>query len=251
MAYRRPHTEHHERAHRLQTRVARFTGLVLVVLMCGLAFVFADRSIPPQHLPWKPLRLSDPIGVATGPKVSYAAANPDVCRQVLAKGGVTFSNLPDRQEGFCAIRSGLVISSGLPTLKPAPAVMSCQEALAYSLWMRQVVQPAAKELLGGEVTGIDHYGTYVCRRIYGSQNDADRVSQHAYANALDVGVFRLKDGRTVSVEKDWKGAGPEAAFLHRVRDQGCGIFRVVLSPDYNAAHYNHLHLDMGEYTLCR
>src|SRR5687768_7813796 len=161
MAYRRPVTEHHERAHRHQTRVARYSGFVLLALMLGLAFVFADRSIPPQHLPWKPLRLSDPVGVATGSKVAHAALNPDVCRQVLSKGGVGFSNIPDRTEGgFCEIKNGLVVSSGLPPLKPAPAVMSCQQALAYSLWVRQVVQPAAKQLLGAEVASIDQYGTY-------------------------------------------------------------------------------------------
>ena len=252
MAYRRPITEHHERSHRLQTLAARISGLFLLALMLGLAFVFADRSIPPQHLPWKPLRLSDPVGVATGPKVSYAAGNPEVCREVLRKGGVGFSNLPDRTEGgFCAIRNGLVISSGLPPLKPAPAVMSCQQALAYSLWVRQVVQPAAKQLLGAEVASIDQYGTYVCRRIYGSKDEADRVSQHAYANALDVGGFTLTDGRRIVVEKDWRSAGPEGAFLHRVRDEGCGVFKLALSPDYNAAHYNHLHFDMGPYAMCR
>ncbi len=251
MAYRRPTTEHHERAQRHQTLAARISGLFLLALMLGLAFIFADRSIPPQHLPWKPLRLSDPLGIATGPKVTHAAMNPDVCRQVLTKGGVGFANIPDRQEGFCSIKQALVISSGLPRLKPAPAVMSCQQALAYLLWVRQVVQPAAKELLGAEVTSIDQYGTYVCRRIYGSANEADRVSQHAYANALDVGGFTLADGRRISVEKDWGGAGPEAVFLRRVRDGGCKVFHLALSPDYNAAHYTHLHFDMGPYSMCR
>ncbi len=251
MAYRPPTSEHHERAERLQTRAARISGLFLLALMLGLAFIFADRSIPPQHLPWKPLRLSDPLGMATGPKVTHAAMNPDVCRQVLSKGGVGFANIPDRQEGFCSIKDALVVSSGLPTLRPAPAVMSCQQALAYSLWVRQVVQPAAKQLLGAEVASIDQYGTYVCRRIYGSRDEADRVSQHAYANALDVGGFTLSDGRKISVEKDWRSPGPEGQFLHRVRDEGCGVFKLALSPDYNAAHYNHLHFDMGPYAMCR
>ena len=29
-----------------------------------------------------------------------------------------------------------------------------------------------------------------------------------------------------------------------------GRFRTVLGPDYNAAHYNHLHLDMGRGPFC-
>lgn len=251
MAYRRPSSEHHDSAERLQTLAARIAGLFLLFLMLGLAFLFADWTVPPQHLPWKPLKLSDPFGLATKPKVAQAAMDPDLCRGVLTRGGVTFQNIADRKEGFCEIKSALVLTGGVPTPKPAGAVMSCPQALAYALWIRQVVQPAAKELLGAEVASIDQYGSYVCRRIYGSQDDAERVSQHALANALDVGAFRLADGRAVSVEKDWRGAGPEAAFLRRVRDGSCGVFHTVLSPDYNAAHYNHLHLDMGPYSMCR
>jgi hypothetical protein len=249
MAYRRPISDRHERAHRLQTLAARISGLFLLVMMLGLAFVFADRTVPPQHLPWKPLRLGDPVGLATRPKL--ASADAAACRAVLVKGGVSFQPIRDRQEGFCVIRDAMVLTGGLPTPRPAGAVMSCREALAYSLWIRQVVQPAAREVLGAEVTSIDQYGAYVCRRIYGSANDADEVSQHAYANALDVGGFRLADGRRILVETAWRGDPREALFLHRVRDGACGVFNGVLSPDYNAAHRNHLHLDMGPYTMCR
>ena len=39
--------------------------------------------------------------------------------------------------------------------------------------------------------------------------------------------------------------------LRRVRDGACGWFRAVLSPDYNAAHRDHLHLDYGRWSTCR
>ena len=48
--------------------------------------------------------------------------------------------------------------------------------------------------------------------------------------------------------RDWGGEGAEgdeAAFLRRVRDGACGIFGTVLSPDYNEAHRDHLHLDQA------
>ncbi|HST92644.1 MAG TPA: extensin family protein, partial [Brevundimonas sp.] len=57
----------------------------------------------------------------------------------------------------------------------------------------------------------------------------------------------LADGRKVSVLADWDGdgpAGPEGStFLKRIRDGACRAFGTTLSPDYNAAHANHLHLD--------
>ena len=38
---------------------------------------------------------------------------------------------------------------------------------------------------------------------------------------------------------------PEARFLRRARDEACTVFGTVLSPDYNAAHADHLHLDQA------
>jgi hypothetical protein len=48
------------------------------------------------------------------------------------------------------------------------------------------------------------------------------------------------------VVADWRGEGPEARFLREVRDGACGLFATVLSPDYNAAHRDHLHFDQAE-----
>ena len=73
----------------------------------------------------------------------------------------------------------------------------------------------------------------------------DRRSGHAIANAVDVGGFALKDGRRISVLRDWNA--PRSArcsdFLQTIRASACKRFGTVLSPDYNAAHRNHLHLE--------
>ena len=114
---------------------------------------------------------------------------------------------------------------------------------------RQALQPAAREILGSEVAAIDHYGAYACRRVYGQGEG--RVSEHAYANALDVAGFRLRDGRRVTVAADWSDQGEEGRFLRAVRDGACRTFGTVLGPEYNAAHRDHLHLDRGPYRVCR
>ena len=127
--------------------------------------------------------------------------------------------------------------------------MACPLALEYALWERQVVRPAARELLASEVARVEHLGTYACRRIYGRATGSP--SAHARAAALDVAAFLLEDGRRVSVLHDWNGEDARAAFLRRVRDGGCRVFRGTLSPDYNAAHADHLHLDDGRFSVCR
>jgi hypothetical protein len=116
-------------------------------------------------------------------------------------------------------------------------------AAAFELWLRRGVQPAAQELLGARVARIEHLGTYSCRRMYA--RESGRWSEHATGNALDVSGFVLDDGRRVSVAAGWPGKGAEAAFLRRARTTACGAFGTVLSPDYNAAHADHLHLDQA------
>lgn len=91
---------------------------------------------------------------------------------------------------------------------------------------------------------IEHFGSYNCRRIGGGEGGS--WSEHSTADAIDVAGFRLADGRRVTVVRDWKGTGPEATFLHRVRAGACRLFATTLSPDYNAAHHDHLHLDQAE-----
>ncbi|RYG18487.1 MAG: extensin, partial [Caulobacteraceae bacterium] len=115
--------------------------------------------------------------------------------------------------------------------------------------------PASRDILGSEPARVENYGTYSCRRIYGSQDEQERPSEHAKANALDVAGVTLKDGRTVSVLNDWRGEGPAgepgSRFLHAVRDGACRLFSTVLTPDYNAAHANHLHIDGAARGICR
>jgi hypothetical protein len=41
------------------------------------------------------------------------------------------------------------------------------------------------------------------------------------------------------------------AFLHVVREGLCDWFKATLSPDYNADHADHFHIDMGAWPTCR
>ena len=64
------------------------------------------------------------------------------------------------------------------------------------------------------------------------------------------GKAELAGGRTVTVIRNWSSDRAGAAFLRDVRDGACGLFSTVLSPDYNRAHADHLHVDQaarGEY----
>ena len=58
-------------------------------------------------------------------------------------------------------------------------------------------------------------------------------------------ILVLADGRRISVKDGWNGSNQERAFLRTIHASACKRFNTVLSPDYNAAHHDHFHFDMG------
>ena len=241
------------RAIRLKPELIALAGawsVVAELTIAGLLLMGAIiRWAPPEDLPWTPLRLDQPVGLATGFKFAMAAADPARCRAVLTEGRVRFVEEPERVSGACSTRNAVRLQSPAAPLSPAAPVMTCPEALAYAFWTRHAVQPAARAELGEPIARVEHYGTFACRNLYGRATGMK--SQHALANALDVAAFRTASGRRVSVLHDFGDAGPEGRFLRRVRDDACPWFSAVLSPDYNAAHRDHLHLDRGRFRACR
>ena len=231
---------------RRQARAAVFLALA-VLAAAACAILAADAWAPPQDLPWKPLALDQPVGLATGWKVWWTGGDASRCRRILSGGGVDFR--PDAARGRppYAVSAGGRMAMDDVALAPTRPLMGCREALAFAVWERQVVQPEARAVLGAPVTAIEHLGTYNCRPVRG----AGELSQHAFANAIDVSGFRLADGREITVAHDFRSADAAGEFLRRVRDQSCRVFRVTLSPDFNADHRDHFHLDMGPWGQCR
>jgi hypothetical protein len=221
--------------------------LVDLAVFCAILACAVDRFAPPQDLPWKPFSLDEPLGLATAAKLDRVRGDPAACRAALTAGGVGFREAEARSTGFCSTANSVRLA-GLQ-LAPAGPVMTCPLALTYALWSRQVAQPAARAVLGSPITRVDHFGTYACRNVYGRAEG--RPSQHATANALDVAGLRLADGRRITVVGNFRDEGPSGRFLRVARDGACRLFGATLSPDYNAAHADHLHLDISPNRLCR
>jgi hypothetical protein len=113
------------------------------------------------------------------------------------------------------------------------------------------------------VTEVNHYGTYNCRLIAGTTCS---LSQHGLGLAIDIASFKRADGSTVSILNDWEPAQSIAIevrrdnpcrfdytpatekgrwlydLVHRMCDER--IWSIILTPNYNAAHDNHLHVDL-------
>ena len=199
----------------------------------------------PQHNPWAPLEIDHPAGWATAGKIAALRENLPGCRAVLERGGISFTALPVTGGGACRRDDRTVLTSA--PVAPGSPQMTCPTATGLTLWLRQSVEPAAREVLGSPLARIEHLGTWNCRRIGGGEQG--EWSEHATGNAIDISAFVLEDGRRVSVLAGWDSSPQEQAFLRRVRDEACHWFATVLSPDYNAAHADHLHLDQADRML--
>jgi hypothetical protein len=223
--------------------------ILIALLLGGLLLAWAALRGRPQDLPWTRLDLSQPIGMFTGRKLAGLTDDYAECRVLLRSAGVRYTALPkvEGDDPQCGYADGVRLTPGGSrsiALSPANLGTSCPVAAALSVWEWEIVQPAAQKHFGAAVAQIEHLGSYSCRRMYG--RSAGDWSEHATADALDVSGFRLADGTRISVLKDWGEGGAKAAFLREVRTGACRLFSTVLSPDYNAAHRDHLHLDEAE-----
>ena len=212
-------------------------GLALAILLSLAACVPRSerRTAPPPAEPARP--------------AARDAATLQ-CHADLTREQVGFRILEDRRyEGGCsALGSVQLLEIGTPVTNLG--AMTCPVARQFARWVREAVQPAASQWLGTPIRRIETFGTYACRGV-NSQAGA-RLSEHAFANAVDVAAFVLADGRRVTVEQGWRGDDERVRrFLRAIHEAGCRRFSVGLSPDSDAYHYNHLHFDMGRGPYCR
>jgi len=132
-------------------------------------------------------------------------------------------------------------ATGPATLTPS-ATLACPIVSALDRWVGDGVQPAAMRWFGSPVIEIKQIAAYSCRPMVGS--GSSHISEHAFGNAIDIAAFTLADGRRISVQEGWHGTPEQQGFLRDVHLSACENFTTVLAPGYNAAHYNHIHVDL-------
>jgi len=233
-------------------RVFRWAVPVLLVAVAtAMALVRGGMvTVPDRYDPWAPLDLQAEPNLLTRLKLARLEGDPGQCLTVLGNSPLRFTPAPDRESpAGCALldtvrvtRSQLGFSSGFTA--------TCPLAAAWMLFETHALQPAAERHFGQRVARVRHLGTFACRNVYGRAEG--RRSEHATANAIDIADFTLADGTTISLTRDWSREGSKpAAFLRDARDGACRFFAVVLGPDYNRAHHDHFHFDMGGFRTCR
>jgi hypothetical protein len=206
-----------------------------------------------------PVTRAEPGTADRNPGNDTVVAPPDAlpdCAERLTRAGIDFgpASLPVRAQGgyFCGAPDVVVYRGSRAGIRWSPApIVTCGLALALARF-DTAAQEEARRVLGRRITRIEQGGTYNCRKMA----RFDMVSEHSYANAIDVYAFRFDDGRRAVVLRDFGPltAEPTAApalFLrsvaHRAYDEG--VFSVVLTRFFDELHRNHFHLDMARYRI--
>lgn len=109
-----------------------------------------------------------------------------------------------------------------------------------------------------EVTDLGVYN-YRCINNAGTPpNCTIGLSEHSFGNAIDLAIFKDVDGTTYSVKDDWvidpspyktcmdPTVPGKDTFLHEMicALKARGIWNIVLTPNYNALHRDHFHVDL-------
>lgn len=200
----------------------------------------------PDKKPEQPVESAEPTPAPAPP------AKPERIYQVscpaLMAGDVEGKLLPPIEDGpQCSARSPLsltAIGKAEPLKFTTAVTTNCAMAVTLAEWSKDV-SDAAKKVYGDRVkiTEIGTGSDYQCRNVNGASKG--RVSEHAFANALDIMSFKFSDGSKTELESGWNGSEKEKSFWRAVHGASCKLFMTVIGPDGDAAHKTNMHLDQG------
>jgi hypothetical protein len=128
--------------------------------------------------------------------------------------------------------------------------VACPLAETLAGWARFGADRAAQQILGSPLVRIETMGGYNCRNVAGLRAAAAPTPpprRSTYPPSV------LADGRRISVLNglERRFAAAERRFLTTIHASACKRFGTVLGPAYNAAHRDHLHLELSGSAFCR
>jgi hypothetical protein len=239
--------------------VSRWGSMLLLI-------TFAAPSLAqPSNVPLPPPRPDRPAAAAdtakpeaqeketsdTDKASTEASPDDEKCLERLTQIGIRFEKHAAVKEKSCAIRNPVLVSA-LPNgvaLQPS-SLMACTLAEGLSRWVGEVVGPEAETRFQAKPTKLHIATSYQCR----DQRTGGKLSEHAFGNAVDVMSFEFDKHAALTIGAHADNS-PEQSFQDTVRKRACEVFTTVLGPGSDAAHGDHLHVDMrarkASYRICQ
>jgi hypothetical protein len=164
---------------------------------------------------------------------------------------VKFERAADKAERSCAAKDVVILSElpGPVAVSP-PSPMVCPVAEALAGWSAEAILPKAEEHLQERPGKLKIGTSYECR----NQRSGGKLSEHAFGNAVDLMGFEFGKRAAIPVAAHPSGSA-EQKFQDEIRRAACQFFTTVLGPGSDAAHADHLHLDLrarkAGYRICQ
>jgi hypothetical protein len=191
--------------------------LVSVIAVCGfvlLAALIAFLWSPAQNWfgslkDWRTVAPSTEQGgkAPQGPTATWTDAEIKAalmqCIKALAPVTADVTPVDPIRDGDCGAPAPVLVKSIGDTNRVSfdpPLVLDCAMVVGLHQWLEDSVQPAAREAFSSPVSKIIG-SSYACRNVYDRPDG--HLSQHAFANAIDVPLVVLANGRQVDLTHGW------------------------------------------------
>jgi hypothetical protein len=191
-----------------------------------------------------------------------AARDDEACLARLRAAGIRFDipAMPVAAKAACTIQVPVRVKSVATRARaatevhlPEEPIMSCEFAERLTAWLSHLVAPLITGVMSTDLRAVRTGPGYECRNRNGAP--VGKLSAHAVGKAIDISGFELSSGKFIPIKPD----GDEATriVVDSVRTAACGWFTTVLGPGSDAAHSDHLHVDMAlhgtndRYRICQ
>lgn len=233
-------------------------GIVVMMLASPVAAQDPAPPLPPPRPDGPVSSPSEVPGEKMEPNVDGAEQRaPELneasaaCLERITRLGIRFESRPPVRENSCSVDNPVLVSALPNGVEVAPAsLMTCPVAESLARWMTDAVTPEAERQFQSAPTKLLIGTSYQCR----DQRNGEKLSEHAFGNGVDVMGFEFAKRAPVAIATHTAGS-PEANFQSAVQKAACPIFTTVLGPGSDAAHGDHLHVDMrqrkGDYRICQ
>lgn len=207
------------------------------------ASAWHGRGIPPKQLSLYDVPQRSPV-------LRYASLDRDACEAELRRRGVAF----ERAEDTPGVRAPVRLGRSLHGVDVHPAFAHAPRSQADLVDCRLALSldDFAASLAARGIVEVAYLSAHRTKKEYGCTAKYPG-EQHCAALAVDVASFRKQDGTRLVVERDFHGkigtltcaTEPAKNELWEIACAAAGRqFQVVLTPNWNFEHKNHLHLEL-------
>ncbi len=186
-----------------------------------------------------------------------SSAPPTACTRKLLASGLHFTRPdladspvrparpgdPEPDHDICQIDTPVLLASPIQTVDYRQKGQRHADHLLVACRLALALDRLSELLAAASVVEVEHNGTYVCRSVAGTRS----LSGHGHALAIDITGFELAQDSPVSIEAHWNSPDKKKRnFLRKLTAsiRKARIFDVVLTPNADPSHRDHLHLEI-------